>query len=66
MVGQASCLSCSALLLSIWPTGTNFIVKSYRSESGVRLTMSEKEYIIPYSYDARKRHYHKASKGIAL
>ena len=25
--------------------------------------MAEKEYIIPYSYDVRKRHYHKTSKG---
>ncbi|WP_347275119.1 hypothetical protein [Candidatus Kuenenia sp.] len=25
--------------------------------------MSEKEYIIPYSYDTRKRHYHKTSRG---
>ena len=25
--------------------------------------MAEKEYIIPYSYDVRKRHYHKISKG---
>lgn len=25
--------------------------------------MAEKEYIIPYSYDVRKRHYHKTSRG---
>lgn len=25
--------------------------------------MAEKEYIIPYSTDARKRHYHKTAKG---
>ncbi len=25
--------------------------------------MAEKEYIIPYSNDARKRHYHKTSRG---
>ncbi|MGR3319670.1 MAG: DUF7718 family protein [Candidatus Anammoxibacter sp.] len=25
--------------------------------------MAEKEYIIPYSYNVRKRHYHKTSKG---
>lgn len=25
--------------------------------------MAEKEYIIPYSYDVRKRPYHKTSKG---
>jgi len=25
--------------------------------------MAEKEYIIPYSKDARKRHYHKTRKG---
>jgi hypothetical protein len=25
--------------------------------------VAEKEYIIPYSYDVRKRHYHKTSRG---
>jgi len=25
--------------------------------------MAEKEYIIPYSEDARKRHYHKTIRG---